>query len=86
MDVAFTPQFRRQFKKLQKLLQEEALEKIEQFKNTEHHPALRVHKLTGRMEGRLSFSVNYRYRIVFMWEKQNESAILLAVGDHSIHQ
>lgn len=86
MDVSFAPQFRRQFKKLQKPLQEEALEKIEQFKSVENHPGLRVHKLSGRMEGRLSFSVNYRYRIVFMWEKQNESAILLAVGDHSIYQ
>lgn len=85
MDVAFTPQFRRQFRKLPPTLQEEAFEKIAAFKNPAKHAALRVHKLQGELKGRWSFSINYRYRIVFMWEKQNISAILLAVGDHSVY-
>ena len=86
MDVAYTPQFRRQFKKLPKPLQEEAFEKIELFGDFNQHSSLRVHKLKGRMDGRWSFSVNYRYRIVFMWEVQSESAILLAIGDHAIYE
>lgn len=86
MDVAFTPQFRRQFKKLSVALQEETFEKIALFEDLNQHASLRIHKLKGRMDGRWSFSVNYRYRIVFMWERQNESAILLAIGDHAIYQ
>ena len=86
MNVAFTPQFRRQFKKLPKALQEETFEKIEMFEDLSQHSSLRIHKLKGRMDGRWSFSVNYRYRIVFMWEVQNESAILLAIGDHAIYE
>ena len=86
MDVSLTPQFRRQFKKLSSKLQEEALEKIEMFQEVNQYSPLHVHKLKGRMEGRWSFSVNYRYRIVFRWEKQNESAILLTIGDHSIYE
>ena len=85
MDVAFAPQFRRQFKKLPKALQDEALEKIALFGNPKHHETLRVHKLNGTMEGRFSFSVNYRYRIVFMWEVKNKSAICLAIGDHAVY-
>jgi addiction module RelE/StbE family toxin len=86
MQVSFTPQFRRQFKKLSQALQEEAFEKMERFEDLDQHEALRVHKLKGRMEGRWSFSVNYRYRIVFMWEIKNESAVLLAIGDHAVYQ
>ena len=85
MEVSYAPQFRRQFKKLPTKLQEEVHEKIELFEDERHHEALHVHKLKGSMEGRFSFSVNYRYRIVFMWEKKNVSAILLAIGDHAVY-
>jgi mRNA-degrading endonuclease YafQ of YafQ-DinJ toxin-antitoxin module len=85
MEVAFAPQFRRQFKKLDKPLQEEALEKIEMFNHIENHLALKVHKLKGTLVGRFSFSVNYRYRIIFMWTDTNKTAILLAIGDHSLY-
>ncbi len=86
MQVAFAPQFRRQFKKLPKPLQEEALAKIETFGDAGNHAALRVHKLGGKLHGRLSFSVNYRYRILFLWEVPNKSAILLAIGDHAVYE
>ncbi|MDQ1299995.1 MAG: Plasmid stabilization system [Patescibacteria group bacterium] len=85
MKIALAPQFRRQFKKLPRALQEEAVEKMELFRDTKNHLALKVHKLHGRLNSRLSFSVNYRYRIIFMWEVANESAIMLAIGDHALY-
>lgn len=85
MDVSFTPQFRRLFRKLPSALREEALEKIELFKDPKKHAALRVHKLKGRLAGRWSFWVNYRYRIVFTWESLNESATCTAIGDHALY-
>lgn len=85
MEVAFTLQFRRQFRKLPRPLQEEALEKIDLFKEASNHDRLRVHKLKGELAGRLSFSVNYKYRIIFMWEKPKIAAILLAIGDHAVY-
>jgi len=85
MNVAFAPQFRRQFRKLPRDLQEETAEKIALFKDTKNHATLRVHKLQGKLKGRLGFSVNYRYRIIFMWESPNTSAILLAIGDHTLY-
>ncbi len=85
MKIALAPQFRRQFKKLPRALQEEAVEKMELFLDPESHSILRVHTLHGKLDGRLSFSVNYRYRIIFMWEVVNESAIMLAIGDHALY-
>lgn len=86
MEVSLSPQFRRQFRKLPRALQEETLEKIALFQKSESHEQLKVHKLHGRLQGRYAFSVNYSYRIVFMWEKPRVSAILLAIGDHALYQ
>lgn len=86
MEIALAPRFKREFKKLPKALREETREKVELFRDPANHQALHVHKLKGRLAGRLSFSVNYRYRIIFMWEVQNTSAILLAIGDHALYE
>ncbi|MGB4076384.1 MAG: type II toxin-antitoxin system mRNA interferase toxin, RelE/StbE family [Minisyncoccia bacterium] len=85
MEVAFKSSFLRELRKLPKALREEAIEKVELFKDPENHGRLRIHKLSGALAGRMSFSVNYRYRIIFMWEKKNVSAILLAIGDHALY-
>ncbi len=86
MEVAFKPSFLRQFKKLPIALQEEAHEKIALFKNPRNHSLLKVHKLKGGLAGKFSFSVNYRYRIVFVWEVAGQSAIFFAIGDHAVYE
>jgi len=84
MHVSYTPNFVRQFKVLDRALQQEILEKIRLFKDRKNHSMLKVHKLHGRLVGRYSFSVNYRFRIVFSYLSRAE-AVLLAVGDHGIY-
>ena len=80
------PSFIRQFDRLPHALQEESLVKIEEFKNTENHKTVRVHKLKGRLAQRLSFRVDYQNRIVFRWlDKTQKTAVLLAVGDHDVY-
>ncbi|HBB56576.1 TPA: type II toxin-antitoxin system mRNA interferase toxin, RelE/StbE family [Patescibacteria group bacterium] len=84
MKISFLPSFTKKFKKLEKSLQEEALEKIEFFKDPKNHKQLKVHKLHGELAGRYSFSVNYKFRIVFVYLSKSE-AVLLAIGDHEIY-
>jgi len=84
MTILFKPTFVRQFKNLEPRLQEEVIEKIELFKNLKNHKQLKVHKLTGRLYGRYSFSVNYKIRIVFSYLSKN-SIVLLVIGSHSIY-
>lgn len=83
--VFYKPSFVRQYKKLHGDLQEEVKDKILQFKNPETHIKLKVHKLKGKLQDFYSFSVNYKYRIVFIYEK-NQSVSLLSVGDHDIYK
>ncbi len=58
MKISFKPTFIRQFNGLVLGLQQEAIEKIELFKEKRNHNQHKVHKLRGRLRGRYSFSVN----------------------------
>ncbi|MEK7546135.1 MAG: type II toxin-antitoxin system mRNA interferase toxin, RelE/StbE family [Patescibacteria group bacterium] len=86
MDVSYSPTFVRMFKALPEALQDEVIEKIEVFKDSANHKALKVHKLSGRLKDRYSFSVNYKTRIVFTHlNREHREACLLAVGDHAVY-
>ena len=85
IDVYYAPTFVRMYKKLPRALQEEVKERIEQFRDPANHEKLKVHKLSGRLKGRHSFSVNYKIRIVFIFGKSPQSknvAYLLYIGGH----
>lgn len=82
--VAYTPKFIRAYKKLVPDLKEEVKSAIGLFTDKTNHERLRVHKLSGRMEDRYSFSVNYKIRIVFRYLPDGR-ALLLTAGDHSIY-
>jgi toxin HigB-1 len=82
--VTSTSQFKRMFKKLERNLQQEAYEKIILLEDPEHHKQLRVHKLSGRLKGFYSFSVNYKIRVVFDIPN-NDELVLFAIGDHDIY-
>ncbi|MEK7531546.1 MAG: type II toxin-antitoxin system RelE/ParE family toxin [Patescibacteria group bacterium] len=84
MKISYAPVFIRQYNKLDGELQNEIVEKIELFRKKENHKLLRVHKLKGNLLGSFSFSVNYRFRIIFEYLSKNE-AVLLLVGDHEIY-
>ncbi|MEK7069830.1 MAG: type II toxin-antitoxin system mRNA interferase toxin, RelE/StbE family, partial [Patescibacteria group bacterium] len=62
MKISFLPVFVKKFNKLESVLREEVLEKIEMFKDKKNHMQLKVHKLNGVLSGRYSFSVNYKTR------------------------
>ncbi len=87
MEVSYTPAFVRMLAKLPKELQEEALEKIELFRDEKNHEMLKVHKLSGALKGRYSFSVNYKTRIVFnVVNVSPKEARLDAIGDHNVYR
>jgi addiction module RelE/StbE family toxin len=46
------------------------------------HPSLRLHDLTGRLQGLSSVSINRSYRIVLELEIREEEIILINIGSH----
>ncbi|MEK7648957.1 MAG: type II toxin-antitoxin system mRNA interferase toxin, RelE/StbE family [Patescibacteria group bacterium] len=84
MNVSYTPTFVRIYKTFPKELQEEIKEKITLFQRDSKHPFLKTHKLKGALRGRWSFSVNFEYRIVFVYASSDE-AVFLVCGDHGVY-
>lgn len=82
--IAFKPAFLRTLKKLPLLLQEEVKQRIKEFELNPEKASLKVHKLSGRLKGTWSFSVNYKYRIVLEFI-DDHTAVLLDVGDHTVY-
>jgi len=85
MEVRYTPEFVRSYQKFESSLQEEIKEKITLLKNKNNHEALKVHKLHGRLHHSYSFSINYKYRIVFEYINNNIIA-LENVSDHDVYK
>jgi mRNA-degrading endonuclease YafQ of YafQ-DinJ toxin-antitoxin module len=85
MIISYKPSFVREFKKLPAELQEEALERIDLFRNVENHKKLKVHNLKGRLKDFHSFSVTYSHRIVFSYESKKE-VVFIAIGNHDVYK
>ncbi len=85
IEIKYTAEFIGLYGKLENDLQIEVKEKIELFKDHKNHTQSKVHKLHGRFNGYLSFSIDYKNRILFKYTAKN-TATLLIVGDHDIYR
>lgn len=85
MEIEYKPTFIKQYACFENSLKEEIKEKIELFRNGKNHKQLKVHKLKGKLSKYYSFSVNYKYRIVFIYQSRSRAA-LLAIGDHDVYK
>lgn len=86
IEVSYAQEFIRAYGKLDPLLKKDVKERISLFRDRENHKTLRVHKLHGTFSHLWSFSVNYKFRIVFQYiGKKKKTVILHMIGDHSIY-
>jgi mRNA-degrading endonuclease YafQ of YafQ-DinJ toxin-antitoxin module len=65
MIIEYSPEFRRLFKKLPKVLKLKAVEREKIFRADYQDPRLKTHKLSGKLEGRQAFWIDYHIRIIF---------------------
>lgn len=77
--------FKKSLAKLPPRIQKITIEKEAIFADNPFDKSLRTHKLKGKLKEYWSFSVNYSYRIVFMFIGKNE-VIFYDIGDHGIYQ
>jgi len=85
MKIIYTSKFYKEYKKLPReiKLSAEAAEKI--FCKNPFDKILNTHKLRGRFKEFWSFSITYRYRIIF--EFGDEKTIYFhSIGDHDVYQ
>lgn len=85
MKIVYTKKFLKLACFLPLEIQKKAAEKEIVFQQDPFAKSLKTHKLTGKMKGYHSFSVDYHYRIVFRFINKNKVLFLL-IGNHSIYQ
>jgi len=85
MNIDYSPEFSRRFKKLTKELQFKAVEREKIFRRDQFDPRIKTHKLHGKLAGRWAFWIDHKNRIIFSFMKNN-LIYFHTVGDHDIYK
>jgi mRNA-degrading endonuclease YafQ of YafQ-DinJ toxin-antitoxin module len=81
LEIIYSRNFVRMYRKLDPNLKEEIKLKIHLFKDKKNHESLKVHKLKGVLRNLYAFSINYKVRVCFDFTESN-TAYLHSVGNH----
>jgi len=85
MEVSFSKSFKKAFKKRlsSNTLENEFWNRLELFTIDPFDPKLKTHKLSGKLKGLWSFSLEYNIRIVFFFTTDKpKKAVLVEIGTH----
>ena len=85
MEVSFSTSFRKIFRKRIKSaeIEEEFWSRLEIFVNDPFDSKLKTHKLSGKLKGLWSFSIEYDLRVVFFFTNDKpKKAIFVDLGTH----
>lgn len=83
--LVFTEQYNRRaarFIKRDPELRQQYLKTLQLLEANPFHPSLRLHALSGRLEGLHSVSINLSYRITLELLIKDQEIIPVNVGDH----
>lgn len=85
MRIYYSSKFAREYKKLPIKIKKIAEKKEKIFRQNPFEPRLKTHRLTGKLKDFWSFSIDYKYRIIF--EIIDEKTIWFhSVGTHNIYK
>jgi len=83
--LVFTESYLKRAKKFAKKhpeLKQQYLKTLQLLELNPFHPALRLHKLTGRLQDLHSVSINLSYRITIELIIENDEIIPINIGTH----
>ena len=83
--LIFTDQYNRRaakFLKRQPNVETLYVKTLELLELNPHHPSLRLHRLSGKLEGLQSISINLKYRITIEIIITESDIVLINVDDH----
>ena len=86
MEVIYSSKFSREYKKLPKNIKDTAEQQETIFRNDPFDLRLKTHKLNGKFSDFFSFSIGYKYRIIFEFSKDKKVVYFHSVGNHDIYQ
>jgi mRNA-degrading endonuclease YafQ of YafQ-DinJ toxin-antitoxin module len=83
----FTEQYNRRaakFLKRNPAIESQYIKTLELLEHNPYHPSLRLHTLSGKLEGLHSVSINLNYRITMEMIITEREIIPINVGDHDV--
>ena len=86
IDILIDEGFKRRFKKIVKNnidINLKFKEKLELLKENPFHPFLKTHKLGGRLQDYMAFSVDYNIRVIFKLIDKT-TVLLIDIGSHDV--
>lgn len=86
MRIVYSSKFAREYRKLPDDIKDLAEKQELLFRKNPFDPKLKTHKLKGVLQEFLSFSIGYKYRIIFEFGKNKDVVYFHSVGDHDIYQ
>lgn len=85
--LIYTEQYEKRaarFLKRHSELENQYIKTLQLLEMNPHHPSLRLHALSGRLQGLHSVSINLSYRITLELLIQDKEIIPINVGDHDV--
>lgn len=86
MEVFYTAKFKRAYKKIPSEIKDKAEERETIFRMDPFDSVLKTHKLKGELEGLWSFSIDFKYRIIFEFTNEQQTVVFHGVGTHDIYK
>jgi len=84
MDIIYSPNFIRSYKKIPKQVKILAEKREIIFRKNPNDMRLKTHKLHGRLKDCWAFSINEKYRIIF--EFGDDCIYFHFIGDHKVYE
>ena len=85
MKIYYSSKFAKEYKRLPLKVKSVAEKKEKIFRRNPHDTILKTHKLTGKLKGYYSFSIDYQYRIIFEFAEK-KTVWFHSVGTHEIYK
>lgn len=83
-DIRHSTRFKKRYDVLDARIKDHVKKALRLFVENPLHPSLRLHRLSGKLNGYWSISINRKYRIIL--EKDEEFVVLVSVGTHAIYE
>ncbi|MCD4704506.1 type II toxin-antitoxin system mRNA interferase toxin, RelE/StbE family [bacterium] len=86
MEIIYSSKFAKEYKKLPLFIKIIAEKQEIIFHQNPRNPKLKTHKLKGKFKKYLSFSIDYKYRIIFEFSENKNTVYFHSIGDHDVYQ
>ncbi len=83
--IVYDDGFVKEYQSLSRRIQRKLEKAVALFRENPFHLSLRLHKLSGKLAGLWSISLDRRYRLIFE-VMENGDILFVSVGTHAIYE